>query len=109
MAGGDLKAKVMAAMAQPFDPPYTKMHALTWALQVTARGGEGGWGSVCRGWTVGWQAQRISGAWTDQLLRLVCASLCLCDTDCLPVNNGTLPDTEWRVGFTKQEQRQQSV
>lgn len=34
MAGGDLKALVSAAMARPFDPPYTRADALRWAMQV---------------------------------------------------------------------------
>eukprot|EP00775_Hariotina_reticulata_P010407 gene10407-10565_t len=34
MAGGDLKAVVMAAMSRPFDPGYTKVQALDWAMQV---------------------------------------------------------------------------
>jgi serine/threonine protein kinase len=34
MAGGDLKALVMAAMGTPFAPPYSKGHALGWAMQV---------------------------------------------------------------------------
>ncbi|KAF6253037.1 kinase-like domain-containing protein [Scenedesmus sp. NREL 46B-D3] len=34
MAGGDLKALVMTAMGMPFAPPYSKAHALTWAMQV---------------------------------------------------------------------------
>jgi hypothetical protein len=34
MAGGDLKAVVMAAMARPFDPGYTKVQAFDWAMQV---------------------------------------------------------------------------
>ncbi len=34
MAGGDLKQVVVSAMARPFDPPYTKTAALSWAMQV---------------------------------------------------------------------------
>ena len=34
MAGGDLKALVLKAMARPFDPPYSKADALRWAMQV---------------------------------------------------------------------------
>lgn len=34
MAGGDLKALVMAAMGSPFAPPYSKAQALAWALQA---------------------------------------------------------------------------
>jgi serine/threonine protein kinase len=34
MAGGDLKALVMSAMGMPFAPPYSKSHALSWAMQV---------------------------------------------------------------------------
>jgi serine/threonine protein kinase len=34
MAGGDLKALVMEAMVQPFEPPYTKTHAFAWAMQI---------------------------------------------------------------------------
>lgn len=34
MAGGDLKSMVMEAMTRPFDPPYSKAHAFTWAMQV---------------------------------------------------------------------------
>jgi serine/threonine protein kinase len=34
MAGGDLKGLVMTAMGTPFAPPYSKAHALGWAMQV---------------------------------------------------------------------------
>jgi serine/threonine protein kinase len=34
MAGGDLKALVMSAMTTPFDPPYSKPQAFTWAMQI---------------------------------------------------------------------------
>lgn len=34
MAGGDLKALVMSAMTTPFDPPYSKPQAFSWAMQI---------------------------------------------------------------------------
>jgi hypothetical protein len=34
MAGGDLKALVLAAMARPFDAPYSRADALRWAMEV---------------------------------------------------------------------------
>lgn len=34
MAGGDLKALLLDAMVKPFDPPFTKPQAFTWAMQI---------------------------------------------------------------------------
>lgn len=34
MAGGDLKELVLSAMSRPFDPPYNKPQAFTWAMQI---------------------------------------------------------------------------
>jgi hypothetical protein len=36
MAGGDLKDLVTEAMTRPFNPPYSKVDALRWAMEVGA-------------------------------------------------------------------------